>query len=58
MALWVERAALRDFSVRRMAITRGGQVFLKLQPFVERHGRLFALWRRVVNTCFRLGPRI
>jgi hypothetical protein len=49
------------FSVGRMAITRGGQVFLKLQPFVERHGRLLALWWRVVNTCFRwrrLGPRI
>jgi hypothetical protein len=28
---------------------RGGQVFLKLQPFVERHGRFCALWRRVVN---------
>jgi hypothetical protein len=49
------------FGVRGMAITRGGQVFLKLQPFVERHGGLFALWRRVENTCFRrrrLGPRI
>ena len=50
------RSAPSDFTVRRLAITRGDQFFLKLQPFVECHGGLFALRRQIfyreINTCF------
>jgi hypothetical protein len=41
------RSAPSGFTVRRLAIARGDQFFLKLQPFVECHGGLFALRRQI-----------
>src|ERR1700738_4578039 len=37
----------RRFSTRRLAIARGDQLFLKLQPFVCRHGRLLVPRRQI-----------
>jgi hypothetical protein len=49
--------ALSGFTARRLAIARGDQFFLKLQPFVGCHGGLFALRRQIfhqeINACFR-----
>jgi len=46
--LWVERAQRPlGFTAGRLTIARGDQFFLKLQPFVQRHGGLFALRRQI-----------
>ena len=59
------RSAPSGFTVRRLAIARGDQFFLKLQPIVGCHGGLFALRRQIsyqgINACIRrrrLIPRV
>jgi hypothetical protein len=58
------RSVPSGFSRCRLAVARGNQFFLKLQPFVGCHGALFALGRRIleINACFRrrrcLSPRV
>src|SRR5712671_5726307 len=40
-------SAPSGFTVRRLAIARGDQFLLKLQPFVGCHGGFFALGRQI-----------
>ena len=48
--LWVRRAQRPLWLERlRPAIARSDQFFLKLQPFVGRHGRLLALRRQILD---------
>jgi hypothetical protein len=49
MALWVRRAQHPSgFTDRHSAIAGGDQSFLKLQPFVGRHGRFLAFRRQIL----------
>ena len=60
------RGAPSGFTVGRLAIARGDQFFLKLQPFIGCHDGLFARRRQIfyreINACFRrrrcLSPRV
>ena len=47
------RGVSSRFAACLLAVARGVQFFLHLQPFVGCHGRIFAFWRRVINAFLR-----